>query len=944
MKEAVPSYRGGRSSLRGRVSECALLDELVADVRGGASRSLVLRGEAGIGKTALLDYLVVSASGLTVLRGGGVDSEMELAYASLHQLCLPLLDELERLPGPQREALRIVFGLSDGPPPDRFLVGLAVLSLLSEAAESRPLLCVVDDAQWLDAASALTLAFVARRLLADRVGIVFAAREPGEELGGLAELEVEGLADEDARAVLDSVVAFKLDGRVRDRIIAEMRGNPLALLEIPRGLTATQLAGGLGLVEKQGLTGRIERRFAERLGELSDDARRLVLLAAAEPLGDPLLLLRAAEQFGIAVASVDTETDGLLVLHDKVVFRHPLVRSAVYRSASVKERRTAHLALAEATDSKTDPDRRAWHLAAAAAGPDERVASELERSADRAYARGGFAAAAAFLQRSVSLTKDPALRAGRALAAAQASLRAGAFDAVDGLLRTVEAEQLDEFQRATVDLIYAQTAFSIHRGSDAPPSLLKAARQLESVDPLLARGTYLEALFAAVLAGRLGKGDGVLSVAQAACAAPPAPNPPRAVDLLLDGYALTITEGYAVGAPVLQRAVKAFQSNDVASDDLLRWGVLAASAALIVWDEGAWRELPTRQSELARDVGALAVLPMSLTHQVTRELHGGHLGAAESLLKDLDTVCDAIGSEVPSYAAIAYESWRGRGAEQQQLRTRFIKTMVERGEGFGLTHVEWRAATLYNGLGKYEDAVKVALSALEHREELQHPMRIHELVEAAVRSGRRQLAAETLEELCAMTRVIGTEWARGIEARSRALLSDYDTAEGLYQSAIEHLGRTDARIELARARLLYGEWLRRSGRRVDARRELREAYEEFAAMRIEAFAERARSELAATGERLRKQAIETRDELTPQEWQIAQLARERLSNPEIAARLYLSPRTVEWHLRKVYSKLGIRSRQELADALPRHGHPTQPDASDPTLEPAERTGDAHALR
>ncbi len=943
MGEGIRSRRERRFSLRGRARECALLVELVADIRSGASRSLVLRGEAGIGKTALLEYLVASASGVTVLRGVGVDSEMELAYSSLHQLCLPLLDELERLPPPQRDALRVVFGLSAGPPPDRFLVGLAVLSLFSEVAEGRPLLCVVDDAQWSDAASAVTLGFVARRLLADPVGMVFAAREPGEELRHIAELEVRGLRDDDARAVLDSAVAFKLDERVRDRIIAEMRGNPLALLELPRGLSATQLAGGFGLLETQGLTGRIEESFVQRLGALSDGARGLLLLAAAEPVGDPRLLIRAAEHLGIVVAAVDSETDGLLVIEDRVVFRHPLVRSAVYRSASVHERRTAHLALAEASDRETDPDRRAWHLAAAAAGPDEQIASELERSAGRAQARGGFAAAAAFLQRALALTKNPALRAGRALAAAQASLRAGAFDAVDGLLRTAEAEQLDEFQRATVDLICAQTAFSVSRGSDAPPSLLKAAKQLEPLDPPLARDTYLEALFAAVFAGRFGKDGGVLSVAQAARAAPPAPYPPRAADLLLDGYALTITEGYAVGAPVLQRAVKAFQSNDIDSHELLRWGVLAASAALVVWNEEAWRELPTRQSELARDVGALAVLPMSLTHQVVGELHGGHFGAAESLLKDLDIVCDATGSEVPSYAAIAYESWRGREAEHAELRARFIKAMVQRGEGIGLTHLEWWTATLYNGLAKYEDAVKVALSALEHPEELQHPMRIHELVEAAVRSGRRALAAETLERLCAMTRVIGSEWALGIEARSRALLSASGTAEGLYRDAICHLERSQARVELARAHLLYGEWLRRSGRRVDARTQLRAAYDEFAAMGVEAFAERARSELAATGEKVRKLTIETRDDLTPQERQIAQLAGERLSNREIAARLYLSPRTVEWHLRKVYTKLGIRSRRELAEALPRSGRPFGAGASEPSREPVDRSGDLQAL-
>jgi DNA-binding CsgD family transcriptional regulator len=889
---------------------------------------LVLRGEAGIGKTTLLNYLEASASGLTVLRAAGVDSEMELAYASLHQLCLPLLDGLERLPAPQREALRTVFGLSAGPPPDRFLVGLAVLSLLSEAAESRPLLCVVDDAQWLDTASVQTLVFVARRLLAEPVGIVFAAREPCAELEHIAGLEVRGLGDRDARTVLDSAVPFKIDERVRDQIIAETRGNPLALLELPRGLSAMQLAGGFGLIEAQGLTGRIEESFVRRLGALSDDARRLLLLAAAEPLGDPRLLRRAAEQLELAVSGVDSETDGLLSVEDRVVFRHPLVRSAVYRSASLHERRRAHLALAEATDEEADPDRRAWHLAAAAGGPDEQVALELQRSAGRAQARGGFAAAAAFLQRSLTLTSDSPLRSERALAAADASLHAGAFDAAERLLKTAEAEELNELQRARVDLIRAQIAFAVSRGSDAPPLLLHAAKQLESVDPLLARDAYLDAVFAAVFAGRLGKGGGVLAVAQAARSAPPAPDPPRAADLLLDGFALTITEGYAVGAPVLQRAMKAFRSPTISSAEVLRWGILASNVAQGLWDEDSYRALPARQIQLARDAGELSVLPLSLGYRIGEHLHSGQLGTAASLLEDLHVVAEATGTEPPPYAAIALSSWRGRVEETRELMEASVDAVIARGEGGGLTFIEWTTAVLYNGLGKYEDALMAGQVAREHREEFLSPLWLHELVEAAARSGKPDVAADALEELCGMTRVIGTEWALGIEARSRALLSENAAAERLYSKAIDHLERSWARVELARVRLLYGEWLRREGRRVDARAQLRSAYDAFTAMGVEGFAERARSELAATGEKIRKRTVETRDDLTPQERQIAELAGERLSNSEIAARLFLSPRTVDWHLSKVYAKLGIGSRKELADALPRARHPAEPDARD----------------
>src|SRR5689334_2310467 len=379
-----PGFRGSsqRIDLRGRASECALLDDLVTAIRGGEARSLVLRGEAGIGKTALLEYLIDSAADVTVVRAVGMESEMELAYASLHQLCAPLLDRLEELPAPQRQAIETVFGMNTGAAPDRFLVGLAVLSLFAAVAERRPLLCVVDDAQWLDQTSGLTLAFVARRLLAEPVGIVFGAREPGEELRHIPQLEVRGMRDSDARALLSSAVRFKLDEAVRDRIVAETRGNPLALLELPRGLTARQLAGGFGLLGAQALTGRIEESFVRRLEALSDDARRLLLVAAAEPVGDPLLLWRAAERLGMRPAAAEeAEADGLLAIGEWVRFRHPLVRSAVYRTATGEQRREVHLTLAEATDGSVEPDRRAWHLATAAAGPDEPVAAALEQSA-----------------------------------------------------------------------------------------------------------------------------------------------------------------------------------------------------------------------------------------------------------------------------------------------------------------------------------------------------------------------------------------------------------------------------------------------------------------------------------------------------------------------------------------------------------------------------------
>ncbi len=899
--------------LRGRARECALLDDLVSAVRRGESRSLVLRGEAGIGKTALLEYLTASASDATIVRAVGVESEMELAYASLHQLCGPLLDRLGRLPAPQREAMEIVFGLSAGGAPDRFLVGLAVLSLFAAVAEERPLLCIVDDAQWLDQTSGLTLAFVARRLLAEPVGIVFGAREPGEELRYVPELEVRGVRDSDARALLNSAVRFRLDEAVLGRIVAETRGNPLALLELPRGMTAIQLAGGFGLLGAEALTGRIEESFVRRLELLSDEGRRLLLVAAAEPVGDPLLLWRAAERLGIGPGAAESaEAEGLLAIGGRVTFRHPLVRSAMYRSAAADDRRAVHLALAEATDRQADPDRRAWHLAAAASGPDEEVALELERSAGRAQARGGLAAAAAFLRRAVALTGDPVLRADRALASAQASLQAGEFDAALGLAAAAEAGPLDEFQRALVDLLRAQVAFGAGLWSDAPPLLLKAARQLESFDLDLARETYLTAWGAAGLAEDVAAREVLIETCRAVRTLPPPEGSPRPRDLMLDGFALLITEGHAAAAPTLQRAVRALANLPV--EDVLRWGWMAVGASAAVWDHEGWYASCARQVQVVRDAGALAVLPIHLTYLAMNIVWTGDFAGAASLVAEIDSVAAVTGTRFPPYALLRLRALQGREDEASTA----IAAAIEQfgGEGTTVLRAYWAAAVLYNGLARYKEAALAAQRATSNA--LNHWIPawvLPELVEAAARGGDIELARDALNRLAETTRPCGTEFALGVEARCRALLSGGAVADELYREAIERLGRTQLRPELARAHLLYGEWLRRENRRSSARAQLRVAHDMLTAMGMEAFAGRARQELQATGEKVRRRTVEARDDLTPQERQIARLARDGLSNPEIGARLFLSPRTVEWHLRNVFTKLGIQSRRELAKAL-----------------------------
>ncbi len=848
----------------------------------------------------------------------GIESEMEIAYAGLHQLCAPLLDRLERLPAPQRDALGITFGDCVGVVPDRFLVGLAVLGLLSESAKERPLLCVVDDAQWLDRASASTLAFVARRLLAEPVVMLFAARDPGDEFAGLPELVIEGLGDTDARALLASVIPGRLDQRVADVVLAEARGNPLALLELPRGLSADQLAGGFGLPGALSLQGRIEESFVARLEALPEGTRLFLLAAAAEPTGDPGLLWRAADRLGITGQVLDpAESVGLIEVGARVRFRHPLARSAVYRAATPPERRRVHRALAESTDAQVDPDRRAWHLAEATAAPDDEIAAELERAAGRAQARGGLAAAAAFLERSARLTVQPAARADRSLAAVGAKQAAGACDAALALLAAVEAEPLDELQRARVDLLRGQIAFALDRGRDAPALLLRAAQRIEPLDPALARETYLDALSAATFAGRLSGDVGLLEVARAARDAPSPPHPERPADLLLDGLALLITEGWAAGASTLRHALAAFRSETVSRDTALRWPWLAGLAALDLWDDESWHELAARHVRIARDSGALAVLPIALNTRIGVHLGAGELAAARELLEETKTVSEATGSRLAPYNAVSVAAYEGREAEVSSLIEATGNEILSRGEGISLTLNQWATAVLYNGLGRYDEALAAAEAASEYPLDLRFFTRaLVELIEAASRSGNVARGLHAVEQLSESTQASGTEAALGMEARSRALLGEGDAAEGLYREAIERLARTRLRVHLARAHLLYGEWLRRERRRREAREHLRTALEMFTSMGTAALADRANRELVATGEHARKRSVETRDDLTPQEAQISRLARDGLSNADIGARLFLSQSTIAYHLRNVFSKVNIASRHELAHVLP----------------------------
>jgi DNA-binding NarL/FixJ family response regulator len=918
------------SRLFGRTGELDVLRQLIANVRSGRSAVLVMRGEAGIGKTELLGHLISEASGFTVARGVGVESEMELPFAGLHQLCAPMLDRLDSLPAPQRHGLGVAFGLESGERPDRFLVALAGLSLLAEAAEERPLLCVVDDAQWLDQASAQVLGFVGRRLLAESIALVFAARTPAprqgsaDPLAGLPELVLGGLDERSARALLATVTSGPLDESVRARIIEETRGNPLALLELGWSLGAPGLAGGFALPDAADLPRRIEDQYVKRLGELPEEVQRLVLLAAADPVGNSGLILRAARVLGLDISAVNRAADaGLLDFGASVRFRHPLVRSAVYQAAAPEDRRAAHGALAAVTDPEVDPDRRAWHHAHAAAEPDEAVATELINSADRARHRGGVAASAAFWEQAVALTPDPDERARRALVAAEAKYAAGDFEAAQAMLVTAEIGPLDELGYALLQRMRAQVAFALRRGSDAPPLLLRAARRLETLDADLARQTYLEALVAAIYAGRLASGEDLTEVARAARSASVGPSavsgrsrPETPVSqLLLHGLAVRLTDGYVAAAPWLKKALRSYRA---APPQELDWlSVSANLVAMDLWDDEAWHELATGQVRMARANGTLSWLPFALDYLAEIHIQAGELAQAEALLAEGESIDPGTRLATLPYVSLMVAAWHGDAPTAAKLSEAMVAGASTRGEGTALTYAEYARAVLYNGLGSYELAAEAAGSAVAAGELVMSPWALYELAEAAARSDEQERAAAAAERLSAIAAASGTDWARGAAARSLALVLQGSAAEDAHHEAIERLGRTRMAAHLARAQLSYGEWLRRENRRLDAREMLRPAFEAFASMGAEAFGERARRELVATGEKVRRRGEDGYTELTPQEEEIAQLARDGRTNHEIGAQLFIGARTVEWHLRKVFAKLDISSRRDLDRALKR---------------------------
>ena len=904
--------------LLGRSEECRALDRLLDAARAGRSSTLVICGEAGVGKTALLDYVAERASGCRLARVRGVESERGFAFAGLLQLYGgSTLERAERLPTPQQDALMRAFGLMDGPAPEGFLVGLAALSLQSELAEERPLVCLFDDVQWLDPESVSVLSFVARRLDADPIAMVFAARDPidVQELYGLPDLVLSGLGDADARVLLEALMPGGLDEQVRDRIVAETRGNPLALLELPRGLTPAELAGGFGLPDARELSSRVEQSFLHRVQTLPPETQRLLLVAAAEAAGDAAVVVQAAAELGLdSAAMLPAEDAGLIEFGPGVRFRHPLARSAAYRAATPHERRQTHDALASAADPERDPDRVAWHRAHAAAGPDESVAAELEDSASRACARGGGAAGAAFLERAAELSPDPAQRGRRAFAAARVKFDAGALDAAEHLLAIAAANPLEELDHARIERMRACIEFVRTSGGNTPSLLSAAAKRMEPLDPALARETHLEALWATVRGGRFGKVDGVVEAA-AAATLPGGQEPASAVDLLLEGVVARLTEGYEPALPKVARALAAFRAEGFSREHIY-WCWLACQLAMDLWEDGTCEEIASGLVRVARERGGLTVLPFALNYSAAHRLFLGEFDVAEQLVQEAEAITASTGIVRRPGFAVLLAAWRGERERTEALRAAMIEAGTARAEGFAIEVAEWAAAVLHNGLGEYSEAQAAAERAYEHDGLGFGVWVLPELIEAAVRSGDRPAAELGFERLAARSGTSTTEWARGIEAAARALLSEGPEAEELYVEAIDQLGRSRVLVIHARAQLAYGEWLRREGRRVDARAQLKAVLSAFETMGAEGFADRTRRELLATGETVRKRTDDTRGDLTPQEAQIARMASDRLTNPEIAAHLYLSPRTVEYHLHKVFQKLGISSRRELAAALP----------------------------
>ncbi|GAA2520808.1 helix-turn-helix transcriptional regulator [Winogradskya humida] len=879
-------------SLVGRRAEQRRVDELIGAAGAGRGAALVLTGEAGIGKTALLEYALREASGLEIVRSAGSEFEQELPFAGLHQLCVPILRHLPELSGRHRAALQVAFGLGDGTP-ELFHIGLAVLELMAVAAQDRPLLCLVDDVQWVDAASLTVLAFLARRMGADRISMIFAVRTPAvtSELGTVESLAVAGLSDEDARELLARRSPLVLDERVRDSLVAEARGNPLALVELPR-------AGGFLLPATPSTPTRIEEIFQARLRALPSGARLLLIVASADPTGDPGLLWPAAQKLGLDVtrAAAEAAGSGLAEFDARIRFCHPLARSAVYRAAAVEERRAAHAALAEIVDPVVAPDRRVWHRAQASSGPDDDVAADLERCASRAQARGGVAATAAFLERAVALTMDPALRVERTLASVQATLDAGGADPAADLLTTVDVAALDGYQRARVDVLGGRIAFTRHGDGTGPMLMVSAARRLATLDVQRSRDCFLDGIEMALSVGRArGVIDEVLAAARTDA-------PPGASPDILDVLIMLGAQGPRGAVPLLA---------GLPGDDGPWWAPRPALATMIAaefWDFDTHAAIAGWLEKSGRESGSPALLRLGLGQKACEAVLVGDVGRAITALAEEEAIADAVGDSPLMYPRLLLAAWRGRRTEALALFR--SATEAEAGRAGGqVTNLTWTSATLHNGLGNYPAALDAARKVVD--DELFHVGgALLELIEAATRCGEPALAARALASLTDHTRAGGTPSALGVAASARALVTG---VEDHYREALGHLAESPLKPYRGRAHLLYGEWLRRQGRRRDSVQHLRTAHDLLSTSGAEGFARRAAGELRAAGEKVNRPSEQTPGTLTAQEIAVAGLVAAGATSPEVAVQLFISKRTVDAHLRNIFRKLGVTSRRQLKD-------------------------------
>jgi DNA-binding CsgD family transcriptional regulator len=910
---------GGFVNLLGRDSEKGLLDSLLDTARAGLSGVVVVRGEPGVGKTALLDYVVDRAADFLVVHFTGVEPERDLGYAALHRLLTPILHQIERLPAPQRDALNSALGLAAGPPANPFLVGLGTISLAANAARARKrLLTVIDDAHWIDRESLEALAFWGRRIRAEGIALVFATRdtESASSLAGFDAINIGGLSNDDARTLLAAGAGFGLDRDVVERIVKETGGNPLAIVELAKDLTVDKVVGMAGAPQPLALTERLEEHFAGHVRALPADTQMFLLTVAADASADAALVWRAVTRLGVArEAAEPAEAAGLVVLSSTISYRHPLIRSAVYARARAADRRAVHRALAAATDADTDAERRAWHLAAASMGADEDVAGVLEQVADGAHARGSSSAELALLTRAAELTPDPIRAAKRRLRAADAALLTGAPHQVHLLVSLASTALVDPGDKAWAKRLEGA---AYHREAKAKPAsviLREAAVELIPTAPGLGRQTLMEALEAALLAGDASDPD-LRAIATAALAAPAATASP--VDQLLNAYGVYVRDGFVASVDLLRRAVGAALAAPTL-DTPVRWSVLLTCATEMLWDQDLHDKLAERLSQASGEQADLNSMAIPVWAKANSQVWSGHLIAADGVAAQAADIYAAAG-ESPFSSDLARLLLRALRGEEHMRTDAATVTQVAEGIGNGVAAAMALAALTKLDLGRsrYADAVDHSVGVFD-RDPVVHGSHIlADLVEAAVRVDRIDAADSALARLAERATAVGTEWSLGLLARCRALMAaDAAEVEASYREALERLGATRLTVELGRTHLLYGEWLRRQKRRSDARDQLRLAHDLFDGMGAAAFAKRARDELLATGERVRRRTVDTVRDLTPQESHIADLAAGGDTNPEIAAQLFISASTVEYHMRKVFVKLGITSRRELRHALPR---------------------------